>query len=105
MLGVRDRKNIIKSSTFHLSSGSTPRLLHFQKPLHGFTENNRPLYVTVTTGWIIPIKIQMQFLVFNYKMKFYNFNFIKYDSVFDDIFIKFDTDIDNDNFHHVCMFC
>lgn len=31
MLGVRDRKNIIKSSTFHLSSGSTPRLLHFQK--------------------------------------------------------------------------
>lgn len=47
----------------------------------------------------------MQFLVFNYKMEFYNFNFIKYDSVFDDIFIKFDTDIDNDNFSHVCMFC
>lgn len=47
----------------------------------------------------------MQFLVFNYKMEFYNFNFIKYDNVFGGIFIKFDTDFDNDNFHHVCMFC
>lgn len=47
----------------------------------------------------------MQFLVFNYKMEFYNFNFMKYDSVFDNIFTKFDTDIDNDNFHYVCMFC
>lgn len=47
----------------------------------------------------------MQFFVFNYKMEFYNFNFIKYDNVFDGIFIKFDIDFDNDNFYYVCMFC
>lgn len=71
MLAVRDRKNIIKSSTFHLSSGSTPRLIHFQKPLHGFTENNWPLYVTVPTGVdLFPLKFRCSSLYLIIKWNF-----------------------------------
>lgn len=72
MLGVRDRKNIIKSNTFHLSSGSKAVLFIFKNHYMDSLKTIDLYMWQFRRGGFIPIKIQMQFLVFNYKMEFYN---------------------------------